>query len=90
MRQKVKNDIDVAKGSGIYTVSVADSEYELDIANTAMNEMHVYESECNDRTAAIEKEIASKTDRSEVESMKVDEGYPEKLVRTKDQIIEKK
>lgn len=34
-RQKVKNDIDVAKGSGIYTVSVADSEYELDIANTA-------------------------------------------------------
>lgn len=27
--------------------------------------------------------------RSEVESMKVDEGYPEKLVRTKDQIIEK-
>ena len=89
MRQKVKNDIDVAKGSGIYTVSVADSEYELDIANTAMNEMHVYESECNDRTAAIEKEIASKTNRSEVESMKVDEGYPEKLVRTKDQIIEK-
>lgn len=90
MRQKVKNDIDVAKGSGIYTVSVADSEYELDIANTAMNEMHVYESECNDRTAAIEKEIASKTNRSEVESMKVDEGYPEKLVRTKGQIIEKK
>lgn len=89
MRQKVKNDIDVAKGSGIYTVSVADSEYELDIANTAMNEMHVYESECDDRTAAIEKEIASKIDRSEVESMKVDEGYPEKLVRTKDQIIEK-
>lgn len=89
MRSRVKNDIDVAKGSGIYTVSVADSEYELDIANTAMNEMHVYESECNDRTAAIEKEIASKTDRSEVESMKVDEGYPEKLVRTKDQIIEK-
>lgn len=89
MRQRVKNDIDVAKGSGIYTVSVADSEYELDIANTAMNEMHVYEYECNDRTAAIEKEITSKTDRSEVESMKVDEGYPEKLVRTKDQIIEK-
>ena len=44
---------------------------------------------CDDRTAAIEKEIASKTNRSEVESMKVDEGCPEKLVRTKDQIIEK-
>lgn len=89
MRQKVKNDIDVAKGSGIYTISVADSEYGLDVVNTVMNEMHIYESECYDRIVAIEKEIASKTNRSEVESMKVDEGYPEKLVRTNGQIIEK-
>lgn len=89
MRSKVKTDIDVAKDSGLYTVNVADSEYELDVANTVMNEMHIYESECNSRTKAIEEDIASKATKEEVEAMKVDEGYPTKMVRTQAQIVAK-